>query len=678
MTDGLETVARYGFSVPLHGIATNATEAVELARGMGIPVALKIVSPDIIHKSDVGGVELNLFGDEAVRSGYGSVVAAVTERAPSALIEGVSVEQMFAGGTEVIIGLNQDSQFGAVVMFGLGGIFTEVFEDVVFRVAPISRDDATAMIRGVGGHRVLSGYRGQQPVSEEMLVDLLMRASDMAEDLAGSFESVDLNPVLVWDDHHVVLDAKVLPPGENAGRAQGLGSSPNVSHLAKFFEPGSVAVVGASASSSKVGGAVLESLGRQGYPGRVYPINPGRSEVMGIRSYPSLREVPEKLDLVIVTVPLAATPELVRDCAATDVHNMVVISAGGKELGERGEELEATIRRLARENDVRVVGCNCIGVLDSGTHFDSFFYAAERMVRPPAGPIALMTQSGTVGAVFLERLSGTGVSKFVSYGNRIDVDEGDLLAFFADDPSTKVIVCYLEGLEDGRKFLSAATAASRKKPVVAFKAARSRLAATASVSHTGFLGGSHQVLEGAFRQAGIISVDSVDELVAAAKALAMQPRAAGPRVGLISNGAGAFVQAIDLLPAYGLQLPELSEATIGQLRASYPPYYMAQNPIDVTGSATSADYEIGIEALIADPGVDIVMPWFVFQNSPLDEKIVEVMARLNEHGKPVVCAAMGGPYTEKMSAAVEAVGVPVFHSVRDWVAAAGALAPLER
>ena len=151
MTDGLETVARYGFSVPLHGIATNATEAVELARGMGIPVALKIVSPDIIHKSDVGGVELNLFGDEAVRSGYGSVVAAVTERAPSALIEGVSVEQMFAGGTEVIIGLNQDSQFGAVVMFGLGGIFTEVFEDVVFRVAPISRDDATAMIRGVGG-----------------------------------------------------------------------------------------------------------------------------------------------------------------------------------------------------------------------------------------------------------------------------------------------------------------------------------------------------------------------------------------------------------------------------------------------------------------------------------------------------------------------------------------------
>ncbi len=310
MTEGLETVAHFGFSVPIHGVAKKATEAVEFARDIGGPVALKIVSPDIIHKSDVGGVELGLFGDDAVKSGYESVIATVSARAPSALIEGVSVEQMFAGGTEVIIGLNQDSQFGAVIMFGLGGIFTEVFEDVVFRVVPISRDDATAMIRSVGGHRVLSGYRGQLPVSEEMLVDLLIRASAMAEDLAGSFESVDLNPVLVWEDHHVVLDAKILPAGENRRRARGLGGTPNVSHLAKFFEPGSVGLVGASASPSKVGGAVLESLGRQGYTGGVFPINPGRSEVMGLRSYPSLRDVPEKVDLVIVTVPLAATPEL--------------------------------------------------------------------------------------------------------------------------------------------------------------------------------------------------------------------------------------------------------------------------------------------------------------------------------------------------------------------------------
>ncbi|MGP8221972.1 MAG: acyl-CoA synthetase, partial [Acidimicrobiales bacterium] len=346
---------------------------------------------------------------------------------------------------------------------------------------------------------------------------------------------------------------------------------------------------------------------------------------------------------------------------------------GGKELGGEGENLEAAIRRLARDNDVRIVGCNCIGVLDSDSHFDTFFYAPERMVRPAKGSIALITQSGTVGAVFLERLSGAGVSKFVSYGNRIDVDEGDLLAYLAEDPATKVIACYIEGLEDGRKFLSVASEVSKKKPIVAFKAARSRQAAMASVSHTGFLGGSHRVVEGAFTQAGIISVDSVDELVAAAKSIAMQPRSSGPRVGLISNGAGAFVQAIDLLGGYGLEMPVLSEETASGLRAVYPPYYLVQNPIDVTGSATSEDYEKGISALVHDPAVDIVMPWFVFQNSPLDEGIVAAMERLNTGGKPIVCGAMGAPYTKKMSGAIEAVGVPVFHSIRDWVAAAYAL-----
>jgi 3-hydroxypropionyl-CoA synthetase (ADP-forming) len=280
--------------------------------------------------------------------------------------------------------------------------------------------------------------------------------------------------------------------------------------------------------------------------------------------------------------------------------------------------------------------------------------------------------------VFLERLSGAGISKFVSYGNRIDVDEGDLLAYLAEDPATKVIACYIEGLEDGRKFLSVASEVSARKPVVAFKAARSRQAATASVSHTGFLGGSHRVVEGAFSQAGIISVDSIDELVAAAKALAMQARSAGPGVGLISNGAGAFVQAIDLLEDYGLQMPALGDEIAATLRAAYPAYYVVQNPIDVTGSATSADYEKGISALLDDPGVDIVMPWFVFQNSPLDEGIVEVMARLNTRGKPIVCGAMGGPYTKEMSDAIEDKGVPVFHAVRDWVAAASALVPRRR
>ncbi len=468
MIDGFEVVRRYGFLTPAHALATNAEEAVRHAAAIGWPVALKIVSPDVIHKTDVGGVELELSSADSVRAAYGRIIANVEEQAPSARVVGVRVEEMCRGGTEVIVGLNQDPQFGPVIMFGLGGVFTEVLRDIAFRVVPLSDHDARSMIGEINGHPILAGYRRRPPVSEDMLVGLLMKTNRMALDLAGQFSSVDLNPILVWGDEHRVLDAKILAPSQAHSSPAGLGGEVNPAHLGTFFSPGSVAVVGASSMVTKVGGAVLESLARHGYTGRVFPVNAARDEVMGLRSYPSLEELPETAELVVVTVPLASVPGLVAQCAAVGTHNMVVISAGGKELGREGEKLETTIRRVARERDVRVVGCNCIGVFDSTSHFDTFFYSHERMVRPAAGSIAFITQSGTVGAVFLERLTGAGISKFVSYGNRIDVDEADLLSYLADDPATKVIACYIEGLEDGRKFLSVATEVCRMKPVVAY------------------------------------------------------------------------------------------------------------------------------------------------------------------------------------------------------------------
>jgi 3-hydroxypropionyl-CoA synthetase (ADP-forming) len=297
------------------------------------------------------------------------------------------------------------------------------------------------------------------------------------------------------------------------------------------------------------------------------------------------------------------------------------------------------------------------------------------MLRPKPGRVAMLTQSGTIGVNFLEDAVGLGVSKFVSYGNRTDVDEADLLTYLAEDPETDLIALYVEGFEDGRKFLEAARQVARVKPIVIFKVGRTERAARASVSHTGFFGGSYAVVRGAFAQAGLIAVDSYEELFATAKALAMQPPARGPRVAMIGNGAGCMVQGIDLLRSYGLELPELSSESISNLTGVYPPFYIVQNPIDVTGSASSTDYEVGIETLLKDPNVDIVMPWFVFQDTPLGEDIDQKLGRLSRSfGKPILAGAMGGPYTDKMSRAVEAEGIPVFHSVRDWIAAARGLA----
>ena len=232
----------------------------------------------------------------------------------------------------------------------------------------------------------------------------------------------------------------------------------------------------------------------------------------------------------------------------------------------------------------------------------------------------------------------------------------------------------MEGFERGRKFLEAARQVTLDKPVVLFKAGRSQRGARASLSHTGFFGGSHKVSQGTFRQAGVIDVDSMEELFAASKALVMQPDAHGPRLAMISNGAGSMVQAIDLMAGYGLNLPDLSGEGVEKLKAVYPGYYVVQNPVDVTGSATSEDYRVGIEALLAEPNIDIVMPWFVFQNTPLDEAIVEALGTLSDaSSKPILCGAMGGPYTAAMARAIEARGVPVFFTVREWLAAARAL-----
>ena len=665
--------SQYHFQTPRTVLARTAEEAAKAASEIGFPVALKIVSPDIVHKTDVGGVVLGVKDAEAVRRAYGQVMAAVQAARPGVRIEGVAVQEMVSGGHEIIIGLLDDPQFGLVIMFGLGGLFTEVLQDVSFRPLPIERTDARDMLHETKGYRVLQGYRGQPPVSEEMLIDLLMNAGRMGMDLAGKLESADLNPIVVWEDQHRVLDCKLI--WRSQAETPPHTTVPNTKHIGTFFNAHSVAVIGASATPGKVGNAVLDSLLKHEYQGRVYPVNPTRSEVMGIRSYPSLTAIPDPVELAVVTVDLGLVPKVIEDCAAKGVHNLVVISGGGKELGGERRVLEAEIRRLAQTHDVRVIGPNCIGVFDGQTRLDCTFQVHERMVRPKRGHIAMLTQSGTIGAGFLEAMADLGVSRFVSYGNRVDVDEADLLAYLADDPETALIAMYVEGLEDGTKFLRVAKEVAQRKPIVIFKAGRTERAARASVSHTGFFGGSYAIARGAFKQAGLLAVDSYDELIASCKALTMQPRARGPRVAMISNGAGTMVQGIDLLNDYGLEIPELSPESVQRLAKAYPPFYLVQNPVDVTGSATSTDYEVGIETLMQDPQIDIVMPWFVFQDTPLDEGIISKLSRLTRtYSKPILAGAIGGPYTERISRAIEAEGIPVYHSVRDWIAAARAVA----
>jgi 3-hydroxypropionyl-CoA synthetase (ADP-forming) len=273
------------------------------------------------------------------------------------------------------------------------------------------------------------------------------------------------------------------------------------------------------------------------------------------------------------------------------------------------------------------------------------------------------------------------MSKMVSYGNRSDVDEADMIWYLSEDPQTRVIGLYVEGLGDGRKFMNTARRViiERGKPVIVFKNGRSVRGAKQAASHTGSLGGSYAVVKGALDQAGIISVDSYEELTAALKALTWQPVPNGGRVAMVTNGAGPIIAAIDHFERLGLQVAELSEETKKSLKDHYPPTYVIGNPCDITGSANADDYRFAIQSFMDDPNIDIILPWFVFQDDPLEESIVDVLASFQKQKKkPILVGAMGGPFTEKISHQIEDANVPVYHSVIEWVIAAGALAKWAR
>jgi 3-hydroxypropionyl-CoA synthetase (ADP-forming) len=584
---------------------------------------------------------------------------------------------MVPRGIELIVGLQNDSQFGPVIMVGLGGIYTEIFKDVVFRILPITNADATTMIEDLRGKQILKGFRGAEPINLEMLSDALVKIGKLGTDMAAYYESIDFNPVIAYPNDYYVVDAKIIlrekPNLEAISK-----SLPDSSYMDLFFNARSVALIGASPETGKVGNSVFESLVKHEYRGKVFPVNAkGYPEIMGIKAYRSLDEINEPIDVVVVTVDLKYVPDLLRSCGKKGIHNMVIISGGGKELGGERADIEQQIKELSSQLKVRIIGPNCIGIFNGENRLDCAFQGHQRMLRPKNGEVAFLSQSGTVGIAFMETSDAFGMSKMISYGNRSDVDEADMVWYLSEDPQTNVIGLYVEGLGDGRKFINTAKKViqERNKPIVVFKNGRSDRGAKQAASHTGSLGGSYNVVKGAFDQIGIISVDSYEELTGSLKALTWQPIPKGNRVAMVTNGAGPIIAAIDQFERLGLQLAQISEQTIRSFKDHYPATYVIGNPCDITGSANSDDYKYAIQAFMDDENVDIIMPWFVFQDDPLEETIVDVLAAFQKQKrKPILVGAMGGPFTQQICKRIEDANVPTYNSVISWVTAAGSLA----
>jgi acetyl coenzyme A synthetase (ADP forming)-like protein len=410
--------------------------------------------------------------------------------------------------------------------------------------------------------------------------------------------------------------------------------------LEPFYCPTSVAVIGASQDETKLGHACLKNLLECGFKGKVFAVNTKGGEILGVHAYPTIKDIPGEVELAVIVVPERFVGPVLEECGQKGVEGVVVITSGFREVGGEGLEREKALVDIIRRHNMRMLGPNCLGVIDTICPLNATF--ARGM--PETGQIAMMSQSGALLLAIHDWAIGEGIgfSRFVSLGNKADIDETDLLQLWDDDPYSKVIVAYLEGIANGPEFMKIAQHVGTETPIVAIKAGTSAAGARAVSSHTGTLAGSERAYEAAFKQAGITRAESVEELFQYALAFAQAPAAKGDRIAVVSNAGGAAIMATDALDRTKLRLASFQNETIRLLQGELPPGSNALNPVDVRGDADAERYRFALEAVLRDQNVDGVIAILIPQAvTKVDETAHIIADVVHQHHKPVLCCFMG-------------------------------------
>jgi acetyltransferase len=429
--------------------------------------------------------------------------------------------------------------------------------------------------------------------------------------------------------------------------------------LDAIFRPETVAVVGATEKVGSVGRTVMRNLISNPFGGTVFPVNPNRSNVLGIKAYLSVSEVPERVDLAVVVAPAPAVPEIIAECADIGVEGAIIISAGFKEIGEEGRRLEERVLEEARRGRMRVMGPNTLGVMNPHTGLNATF--AGDMARP--GSVGFLSQSGALCTAILDQSfrENVGFSAFVSVGSMLDVGWGDLIYYLGDDRRTKSIIIYMESIGDARSFLSAAREVALTKPIIVIKAGRTEAAGRAAASHTGSLTGSDEVLNAAFRRSGVVRVESISDLFHMAEVLSKQPRPKGPRLAVVTNAGGPGVLATDALITGGGQLAELSPETMESLNSFLPAPWSHANPVDILGDADPERFAKTLEVVREDKGSDGLLVVLTPQGMTDPTATAEALAPYaRTRGKPVLASWMGGGSVAVGDEILNQAGIPTF------------------
>jgi acetyl coenzyme A synthetase (ADP forming)-like protein len=637
-----EICEAYGFPVPKEGLATSVEEAVRIARDVGLPVALKIVSPDIVHKTEAGGVLLGLENAREIRQGYRTVTANAWHYRADARVDGVQIQQMVTGGHEVIIGLVRDPAFGPVVMFGLGGVFVETMQDTAFRLAPTTHAEALRMMNEIRGAAILRGVRGQPAVDQEALAALIVRVSELAADFPEIAE-IDLNPVMASAAGVIAVDARIVVDFQAPAPRPRPAADEMHAAMQRILMPDAIAVIGASPEQGKIGYAVMENIINGGYAGQLYPVNPRADEIMGRACYRTVKDIPGPVDIAIFCIPARFVAQVLEECGEKGVRGAILIPSGFAEVGE--VQLQQEVVEVARKHNIRLMGPNIYG----------FYYTPQNLCATfctpysEKGSVALTSQSGGVGMAIIgfSRSNKMGVSAIIGLGNKSDIDEDDLLTFFEHDPNTQVVAMHVEDLKDGRAFAEVAQRVAKQKPVVVLKAGRTDMGARAAKSHTGALAGNDRIYDGVLRQAGVIRARHLNEMLEFAKALQMIPTPKGENVLIVTGAGGSGVLLSDACVDHGLQLmampPDLDQA----FRQFIPPFGAAGNPVDITGGEPPETYRKTINLALYEPRIHalILGYWHTIITPPMvfAQLLIEVVEEARRQGidKPIVASLVG-------------------------------------
>ncbi|MFL6828328.1 MAG: acetate--CoA ligase family protein [Bradyrhizobium sp.] len=632
----------YGIPVPKEGVAKSASEAAKIATGMGFPVVMKIVSPDILHKTEAGGVIVGVKTAADVEKNYATILANAKKYKSDAKIEGIQVQQMLLGGQEVIIGAVTDGSFGKLVAFGLGGVLVEVLKDITFRLAPASKQDALSMLDGIQAHEMLKGVRGSDPVNRDAIADIIVNVSRLITDFPEIAE-MDLNPVFATKANAIAADVRIVVDFAPKAPRPRPNHDDIVRQMNRIMKPKSVAVIGASAENGKIGNSVMKNLINGGYKGEIYPVHPKADEILGKKVYKSVKDIPGEVDIAVFAVPASLVAGALTECGEKKVVGAILIPSGYAETGNvKGQE---EIQAIGQKYGIRLMGPNIYGFYYTHANLCATFCTAYDV----KGSAALSSQSGGIGMAIIgfSRSAKMGVSAIVGLGNKSDIDEDDLLTFFEQDDNTQIIAQHCEDLKDGRAFAEVAKRVSKKKPIVVLKAGRTSAGAKAASSHTGALAGNDKIYEDVFNQSGVIRARSLRDMLEFARGVPVLPTPKGENVVIITGAGGSGVLLSDACIDNKLSLMTIPPDLDAAFRKFIPPFGAAGNPIDITGGEPPITYVNTVKLGLEDPRIHalILGYWHTIVTPPMvfARNMVEVKNEMKAKGieKPIVASLAG-------------------------------------